>query len=64
MDIEVLWYEFSPFIYIAIGVASVIFSPSQLTVLCCGLLLIASSSIIRMRWVHRRKLDTQGRYKA
>ena len=59
MDVETIWYEFSPYLYAAAGVVSLLNFKSALSVFSGVLLLAASTTILRMRWVHRRKLDEQ-----
>jgi hypothetical protein len=59
MDIETCWYEFSPYLYIIVGVISIAFSASYLAMLPGGLLVIAALTILRMRWVHRRAQDAK-----
>ncbi len=53
MNLEAIWYECSPFVYFGAGVASVITAPSALSIVCAVMLIAASMTIVRMRWVHR-----------
>jgi hypothetical protein len=57
MDIETLWYEFSPYVYAIAGVVSILNLKSGLSIVSGVLLLGASATILRLRWVHRRKMD-------
>ena len=57
MDIETTWYEFSPYIYALVGLATIAATDSRLSVCSGALLLVAAATILRLRWVHRRKLD-------
>ncbi len=57
MDLETVWYEFSPYVYAVAGVISVFSTRSTVGVLSGVLLLAASATILRLRWTYRRKLD-------
>ncbi len=57
MDLETLWYEFSPYVYAIAGVLSILNLKSGLSITSGVLLLAASATILRLRWVHRRKMD-------
>jgi hypothetical protein len=57
MDIETCWYEFSPYIYIMAGSASIFSSESLVGTIAGTLLIIAALTILRLRWVHRRAED-------
>ena len=59
MDIETWWYEVSPYLYIIVGMISLVFSSTYLAMLPGSLLIIAALTIIRMRWVHRRAQDAK-----
>lgn len=58
MDFEAIWYESAPFIYAIAGIASLM-SDSRLAVVSGVLLLTASSTILRLRWVYRKKRKTE-----
>ena len=55
MDIETIWYEYSPFVYAVAGILSVSNYGSYLSVVFGTLLIAASLTILRMRWVYRKK---------
>lgn len=57
MDLETLWYEFSPYLYAVAGVASILSTRSTVGIVSGLLLLAASGTILRLRWNYRRKLD-------
>lgn len=57
MDIEQLWYEFSPYVYSVAGAVALFNSYSGLAIFSGVLLLGAAATILRMRWVHRRQQD-------
>ena len=59
MDIETTWYELSPYLYAIAGVASALNVKSGLSICSGVLLLAAAATIIRMRWVYRRRLDAK-----
>ena len=54
MDLEVLWYEASPYIYILVGVIAMIYASSYLAMLPGALLIAAALTIIKMRRTYRR----------
>lgn len=54
MDIETAWYEFSPYVYIVVGVAAVYFATEPMSRLPGLLLVAAALTIIRLRWTYRR----------
>jgi uncharacterized membrane protein HdeD (DUF308 family) len=59
MDIEKLWYEFSPYLYAIAGVIS-IFNPGTYLSIILGVLLIAFAvAALGMRWVYRKKLTKE-----
>lgn len=60
MDIETMWYEGSPYLYAVVGVVS-LFGGSVLALVSGGLLITASLTIMRMRWVHRKYVDGKGK---
>lgn len=53
MSLEALWYEVSPYAYLVIGLASVLFSNSDLGLVFSALLLAASFTIFRLRRIYR-----------
>lgn len=57
MDLETLWYEASPYIYAVAGAISMFNMKSGLSIVSGLLLLAASATILRLRWVHRRRMD-------
>jgi hypothetical protein len=59
MDIETCWYEFSPYIYIVIGVLSIFYATTHVGRLSAGLLIIAALTIVRMRWTYRKAQDAK-----
>jgi len=54
MNIEPIWYEGSPYVYAGVGVASLSNYQSYIAILSGIVLLTASVTIIRMRWVYRK----------
>ena len=57
MDLESLWYEFSPYLYAVFGVGAVFYGPGSLLLKGSGILLVAAAlTIVRLRWVYRRAL--------
>ncbi|MGZ3236532.1 MAG: hypothetical protein ACXWIN_02880 [Burkholderiaceae bacterium] len=54
MDIEATWYEGSPYVYGVVGVASLSNYHSYIAVVSGIVLLIASATILRMRWTYRK----------
>ena len=57
MDLETLWYEFSPYVYAVAGVVSILNLKSGLSITSGILLLGASATILRLRWINRRRND-------
>lgn len=55
MDIEAIWYEYSPFVYTAAGIFSISNYGSLVSVVSGILLIAAALTIFRMRWVYRKK---------
>ncbi len=53
MSLEPLWYEVSPYVYFVVGLASVLFSNSDLGLLASALLLTTSFTILRLRRIYR-----------
>lgn len=54
MKLEELWYESSPYVYLAVGVLAAALADSALSYGSSALLLIAGATIVRMRWVYRQ----------
>lgn len=59
MNIEPIWYEYSPYLYAAGGVFSLSNYGSYIAIGSGVLLLGASATILRMRLVYRRKRAAQ-----
>lgn len=57
MDLETMWYEFSPYIYAIAGVVSILNLKSGLSITSGMLLIGAAATIIRLRWINRRGND-------
>lgn len=58
MDLETIWYEFSPYLYAAFGFTALVYSPGSYLLKGSGILLItAVLTILRLRWIYRRALD-------
>jgi hypothetical protein len=55
MDLETLWYEVSPYVYTLSGVLALAAADARMGQWSGALLLAAALTIIRLRWVHRRK---------
>ena len=53
MSLEALWYEVSPYVYFVVGLASVLFSTSDLGLVFSALLLTASFIVLRLRRIYR-----------
>jgi uncharacterized membrane protein (UPF0136 family) len=62
MDLETIWYECSPYLYLAGGVATILKSDSRVGLVSGVLLIAAAATILRLRYVHRkdRKRDPGG----
>ncbi len=57
MDLESLWYEVFPYLYGLAGVISLCLSSGSLLLKIAGiLLLVASFTILRARWIYRRSM--------
>ncbi len=57
MDLETIWYEFSPYLYAVFGVAALFYGPGNYLLKGSGILLItAVFTILRLRWIYRRAL--------
>lgn len=60
MDLETIWYEFSPYLYAVSGVTALFYSPGSYLLKGSGILLItAVLTILRLRWIYRRALDSK-----
>jgi hypothetical protein len=59
MDLETLWYEALPYLYLVAGVASIIYAPSYLGRLSGGLLIVAALTILKMRRTYRRAREVE-----
>ncbi len=57
MSLEALWYEVSPYVYLVVGLASVLFSNSDFGLLASALLLTASFTILRLRRIYRSRRE-------
>jgi hypothetical protein len=55
MSIEDIWYESSPYVYLLAGLAALAWSDGTMATVSALLLLIAAATILRLRWVHRRR---------
>ena len=55
MDLETLWYEISPYVYTISGVIALAAADARMGQLSGALLLAAALTIIRLRWINRRK---------
>lgn len=54
MDIEAAWYEASPYVYAVAGFFSLSNYHSFIALVSGAILLIASGTIIKMRWTYRK----------
>lgn len=54
MDIENMWYECSPYLYMGGGVITILKSDSRVGHVCGLLLVAAAVTILRLRYVHRK----------
>ncbi|MCM5569873.1 hypothetical protein M6I34_05085 [Burkholderiaceae bacterium FT117] len=54
MSLEDIWYESSPYVYLIAGILVLASAESGLAIASALLLLVASGTILRLRWVHRR----------
>ena len=55
MDLETIWYELSPYVYTISGVTAFAAADARMGQWSGALLLGAALTIIRLRWVNRRK---------
>lgn len=56
MDLETIWYEISPYVYTISGVAALLAADARMGQWSGVLLLGAALTVIRLRWVNRRKI--------
>ncbi len=68
MSAEALWYEASPYLYLAVGLSSVLFCTSALGFLFIAMLVAVAVALLRARRMyrspaseHRRKYARPGR---
>ena len=61
MSIEALWYEVSPYVYFVVGLASALFSNTDVGFVFSALLLTASFTIVRLRRIHRSPARVESR---
>lgn len=60
MDLETIWYEFSPYLYAVFGFTALFYRDGSFLLKGSGVLLItAALTILRLRWVYRRALDSK-----
>lgn len=52
-NLETVWYEYSPYLYLAIGIAAIIYADTLLARLSCALLILAALTILRLRRTYR-----------
>jgi hypothetical protein len=57
MDLETCWYEFSPYLYVVVGLVSIFYATTAMGNVAGVLLIVAAATILRLRWVHRRAED-------
>lgn len=55
MDLETIWYELSPYVYTISGLTAFASTDVQIGQVSGALLLGAALTVIRLRWVNRRK---------
>jgi hypothetical protein len=56
MDLETIWYEISPYVYTASGLTALLGTDTPIGRWSGVLLLGAALTVIRLRWVNRRKI--------
>jgi uncharacterized membrane protein (UPF0136 family) len=54
MDLEGLWYECSPYLYLAGGILTFVKADSKVGVASGILLVAAAITILRLRYIHRK----------
>ncbi len=61
MQLEHAWYETSPYLYAAAGVAATLHRPGPLLMKASGILLLATAlTIVALRWIYRRDAVQSG----
>jgi hypothetical protein len=55
MDYETIWYEFSPYLYVIVGVSILFFSQTILAFLTASFLVGSAAAILVMRRKNRMK---------
>lgn len=53
MNFEEVWYELSPYVYAIVAVPVLLWGEGSLAKASGGLLLLASATVLRLRWRHR-----------
>lgn len=53
MNVEALWYETSPYVYLVVGLAAVLFSRSALGLAFSAVLIATAATIFCLRRVYR-----------
>jgi hypothetical protein len=53
MNLEALWYESSPYLYVALGLAAVLFSSSPLGLLFSAILVAIGATLLCLRRIYR-----------
>jgi hypothetical protein len=53
MNLEALWYEISPYLYLVLGLASVLFSSSTLGLLFSAILVAIAATLLCLRRMYR-----------
>jgi hypothetical protein len=64
MSVKTIWYELSPYLYAATGVATIFNRGSWIGLLCGAILVAVSASILTLRWAHRHNLVAPARRRA
>lgn len=59
MNLEAIWYEYSPYVYAAAGAISISNVHTAIGLISGVMLLIAAATILRMRWMYRRNAALQ-----
>ena len=58
MRFERTWYEVNPYVYAAMGAATIVYPPGSLLMKASGfVLLFAALTILGLRWIYRRDVD-------
>ena len=61
MSLEAAWYEASPYVYLAVGLSSALFSNSDFGFVFSALLLTAAFTIVRLRRIYRSPARVESR---